>query len=497
MTVRIKHGNRCVSAEADCGERMYDVLLRAGADGFDAPCGGAGICGKCWVKIDGKRERACLYRICGDCEVELNGETDAKAPLSDVIVKDGGDKKKYGLACDIGTTTVAMSLCRLSDGKTVAGQSFMNPLRAYGADIISRLKFAAENENGAEILHGVLINRMRAAMEQLCAKAGADTDEIEAAAAAGNTVMQHIFAGEELRGLAAYPFEPASLFGETREIKGFGIRAPVYLPPCFSAFVGGDISAGAAAAELDRTEGGVLFADIGTNGEMCLKTDAFPGGGACSDMSCTDKNARYEVCSVAAGPAFEGAGIECGTAGIPGAVNRVAIGKDGIEICTIGNCAPVGICGSGIISAAACLLKMGIVDESGKMSGRFYLDKEHEIYVSPADIRQLQLAKAAFAAGIELLSRRAPNGTKLMLSGGFGSFIDAGCAAEIGLIPAAKKDKTQILGNTSLIGAQRLITEDGFADRVEEIVRNASVLELAGDPEFCESYVEHMTLCEF
>ena len=249
--------------------------------------------------------------------------------------------------------------------------------------------------------------------------------------------------------------------------------------PCAASYVGGDILSGLCACGADTADDLTLYLDIGTNGEIALG----------------DKNG-FMTCAAAAGPAFEGAGIECGSAGVDGAINKIKLenGKSVFE--TIGGLPPVGICGSALIDLTAELLRNGIVDETGFMEENFNLTDDGRLYLSPKDIRQLQLAKAAIAAGIDTLliktGKKESDIDRVILAGGFGSFIDRKSAALIGLILSSLESKITAVGNASGAGAVKWLTDSCFRESLNVLNEKTGYIELSSDPVFSERFMERM-----
>ncbi|MBR6840294.1 MAG: DUF4445 domain-containing protein, partial [Oscillospiraceae bacterium] len=290
--------------------------------------------------------------------------------------------------------------------------------------------------------------------------------------------------------IAVAPFTPRTLFEDSE-----------HFAPCAAGYVGGDITAGLLASGLFEKEGKYLFLDVGTNGEMAL------GG-----------SRGFTCCAVASGPAFEGAGIVCGMAGVDGAVSRVGLRDGKLFYEVIGGGEAKGLCGSGLVDLAALLCREGIVTASGLLlppdeapdqwaaylkededgNGVFFLTPS--VYLTARDIRQLQLAKAAVAAGIRVLLKKS--GTDLCeiqglyLAGGFGSFLDPHSAADIGMLPKELTEKTTVLGNASLAGASMALTDEGARARLRDIQRACRYIELSGDRGFNEEYPEQMFFYE-
>ena len=312
---------------------------------------------------------------------------------------------------------------------------------------------------------------------------------------AGNTVMQHLFAGYSVRGIAAAPFRPETLFAAPGDETLHGV--PVHFAPCVAGYVGGDITAGLLAAGLAELPGENLFLDIGTNGEMAL------GG-----------RGGFVCCAVASGPAFEGAGITCGMPGVDGAISRVRYDR-GFLYDVIGGGEPKGLCGSGLLDLTAVLLRLGVIAPGGRLlppedapmplrryltrdddgNGRFHLTPE--VSLTAADVRNLQLAKAAVAAGIRVLLQQrgiAPEQVDgVYLAGGFGSYLDPESAMAIGMLPRACAGKLHTLGNTALAGAAALTLDPAQWQRIGNISRACDYLELSGRADFAAAFTDDLS----
>ena len=543
----IDNGKSRTSVRTESGMRILDVLRAAGAE-ISAPCGGNGTCGKCRVRVAGvlsemgDDERrfldeneisrgvrlACKCRVLGDFEVHLTDdalhvETDSKAvsyTLSPMIraVRDtvkttfffngapldtaAPDTANLGLAVDIGTTTVAVYLCDMDTGEVVEKRGFRNPQSSYGADVISRIDKIMKAPAVLKEEQRLIIDAIGRTAAELCAACGGTSSDVRAAVFCGNTVMQHLAAGIDPSSIARAPFIAPTLFGEFYRADAVGLpifpAAPIYFAPCFASYVGGDIACGMIAAGLDRPSDNVLFIDIGTNGEIGLST----------------KNGLY-FCSAAAGPAFEGAHIECGMAGTVGAVSEIFLDGEGIAYRTIGGVAPTGICGSGIIDAAAVMLDAGLLDETGRIADKdeagkyasyidedadggpiFVIDAAHSVYMTGTDIREVQLAKAAICAGIYTLLDKAglslSEVTSVVLAGGFGSHINKASACRIGLIPRELAGKIVSAGNTAGAGAVAILLGKEPREAAGTICGKSDYTELSQSAFFMEKYIEEM-----
>ncbi|MCI8388212.1 MAG: DUF4445 domain-containing protein [Clostridiales bacterium] len=430
---------------------------------LELPCGGHGKCGKCRINASGalsddpnvpstlqnwKSVLACHIYCGGDVSVEIADNT-SKTIASAI-------SGKYA-AVDIGTTTIEAVLCDDS-GNVISSASMLNPQRRFGADVITRIEAAAEHSHE-------LTNELRAAVNQLLAELS--STQSETVVVTGNTVMLHFFAGLDVSGMATFPFTPVSRFGET--VRGLINAGEVYLPSCISAFIGADTTCAIIGAE-PKSDESCFIVDIGTNGEMALIKDN-----------------RIICASTAAGPALEGAEISAGMQAKPGAINRVHFDGERLICSTIDDKPAIGICGSGFISAAAALLDAGIVDESGYLAEPIEL--ANGVYVTPEDIRKLQLAKSAIRAGIDtLLDGVIPD--RFCIAGNFGSHLDLNSCRRIGLIPN-NCGKVEILGNSALSGAVKLL-EPASRKICEQLAVQAETISLDDNDRFCELYIENM-----
>ncbi|HIR86032.1 MAG TPA: DUF4445 domain-containing protein [Candidatus Limivicinus faecipullorum] len=491
--------------KAEKGESLLDALRRSGLD-FPAPCGGNGKCGKCRVEIDagGRRESvlACRYRIDGDISLYLpeqsGGEICREGKQVDITYKAGHESGRHGLgaAVDIGTTTLAVRLYDLEQGRELGSRGAWNSQSPFGADVISRCQYIMERDDGLELLKERIQSQIFAMIGELAADCGRAGEKPEELFAAGNTVMEHIFLGLSPAGMAVTPFRPISLFTEREPVYIRNIKT--FLSPCVAAYVGGDITAGLLSSGLWDREGLNLFLDVGTNGEMAL------GG-----------REGFVCCAVASGPAFEGAGISCGMPSTTGAIAEVKWTEKGFEAEAIGGGEAKGLCGSGLISLLALLLELGAVDEWGRLlppeeapeelrpwlseddngNGCFHLTGK--VYLSAGDVRQLQLAKAAVAAGIEVLTEElgicAGDIGGAYIAGGFGSHLDLRAAAAIGMLPEELADRAEALGNSALGGAAMALLDTDSREELYRIQEKCRYIELTGDARFNRAFPAHMT----
>ena len=471
--LQIRQNGRCVIHSFDAPAPLHQLLHAAGFPGRQ-PCGGRGSCGKCAVTLSGQvsdpnaaelaagTRLACQAQIFGDAEVFLPNAADEQIETATAIVSMGTPMDgTVGAAVDIGSTTVVVRRYDLSNGVFLGQAAMVNPQTSVAADVMSRIDAA---------IHGdldKLQTQITDALQTLLRQAGGSADFM---VITGNTTMLYLLTGRNPEPLSHAPFTADTLFDTTYN--------GAYLPPCMNAFVGADISCAVLASGMCNHSDTALLCDIGTNGEIALW-----------------KNGILYVTSTAAGPAFEGAGISCGCSSITGAIDR-AEAKDG-QLCihTIGDAPAVGLCGSGLIDAIAALLQLEWMDETGALDEDF-VELAPEVCLLQKDIRAVQLAKAAIAAGIATLLE--VSGTSedeirtLYLAGGFGSHMNPESAAAIGLIPKALASRVQVLGNAALAGAAMLLLDQQNLSTIREIASNSVHLNLGGNPSFNEHYMEEM-----
>ena len=465
----------------------------------ERPCGGHGKCGKCKVFACGELSApcdtelellskdeltrgirlACLTYAQGDCEVKsLEQSKDAQIvtasrQLDFDIAPSFSD---YGVAIDIGTTTLA---ARLYDahGNMLTEAACLNSQSAWGADVISRIEAALDGKASA------LATAIRTDINNIICKLAADADIdaqcIQHVVITGNTVMLSLLTEQDVEPFSHAPFSAERLFGETLTAGKLCLSAlnsdiEVYLPPCISAFVGADTVCALLATKLDRYDTSMLV-DIGTNGEMALW-----------------HNGHLTVCSTAAGPAFEGVGISMGMRGETGAIDKVTFDNGKINANVIGGGAATGICGSGLVDAVAYMLDMEILDESGTMEYEPFSVKP-PVRIMQSDIRMLQLAKSAICAGLLTLIDSVGLDTSdiplLYIAGGFGNYLNKQNAAKIGLLPTALANSCQAVGNAALGGASMLLLNTGLRVTATQLASTAKTLDLATSKIFSEHYM--------
>lgn len=499
MTIFVQQGNDKKELTFTVGQTLLEILREAGYE-VSAPCGGNGTCGKCTVYIGSEAHLACQTEAVDGMMVELPHTAELEVALgSDAVFACDSGLQGYGVAVDIGTTTVACHLVNLENGKTVAVAGEGNAQRSYGADVISRIQASVEGRLGE--MAEVIRKQLGEMMETLCREAKVSPAEVCFMTVAANTTMCHILAGLKPDTIGVAPFTPLSLFGDDYDAKSWGLPfdGRVYLAPSVSGYVGGDITADLLAVDMDKADKPVLLIDVGTNGEMAL--------------GCGDK---FVCCSTAAGPAFEGAQIRFGMTAAEGAISSVEYHDGALECKVIGSVEAKGICGSGLIDAIAVMLEVGALDETGRVLDvdedddipeealpfLTLLDEEpafrltEQVYVTQSDVRKVQLGKGAIAAGIQVLIDTSDVNYDdigaLLLAGGFGSFIRPASAARIGLIPAELLDVTKAVGNTAAVGAKMALVSQEARERLDKLQKAMDYQELSGLAAFNTAYMEKM-----
>lgn len=355
-----------------------------------------------------------------------------------------------------------------------------NPQAAWGADVISRIEAALKGEGSA--LAASVRGAIDGLLRQMADRARISPEKIDALVITGNTAMLHLFTETSPEPLSHAPFEAKRLFGEVCSADALGLSAcpgaEIYLPRCMSAFVGADITTALLASGICEASDTRILVDIGTNGEMALWHKG--------ELTC---------CSTAAGPAFEGAGLSMGMHGQDGAVDHVTVQNGALQPHVIGGADPVGICGSGVIDALACLLETEELDETGLLETE-PAPIAPPVVLTQRDVRMVQLAKSAISAGLRTLlySTGISCGevAEMAVAGGFGSYLDVANAGRIGLIPEELVPKVRVLGNAALSGASMLLLDRELTRPCERLAQLARTLVLSSNPVFSEYYTEGM-----
>lgn len=537
MRITINADERTIDAECGAGKTLLDVLRDNNVQ-IPAPCGGAGTCGKCRVLVtdaDGTSFRlACETPAADGMQVAVEthedlvvatagaGSASDAGAASDASSAEGegwgvadwkadGASTGYGIAVDLGTTTIACCLLDLGTGRMLAALGAPNPQVVFGADVISRI--SACQEGNLETMSELAREKIYSLAKDLCKEAGISPDGVGRMVIAANTTMEHILAGIDPTPIGVTPFIPPTLFGYEEKLfpeseLGSG-EGSAYMVPCVAGYVGGDVVTDLVSIDVLNQPKPVIILDLGTNGEMALGCES-----------------GIVSCATAAGPVFEGANIKFGMPAYNGAISRVgyeraAAAGDGcgrITYETIGGAKPKGICGTGLIDAVALMLDLGIVDESGYLNDADEVDPEYAhlicededggaafmiadgIYITQKDIRCLQLAKSAVCAGIEAMldhrSLKAEDIEALYIAGGFGVFLDLRNAARVGLFPQAMLACARSVGNSCLQGEAAMMCSQVARAEMDRISQTAEYMELSTSATFNSFYIDTMTFPE-
>ena len=410
----------------------------------------------------------------------------------------------YGVAFDLGTTTVVGTLLDLTNGHELGVAATMNPQISTGDDVISRIQKARDSQENLGEMHAAINKTMADLIAELTEKSGVSPSSIYEVTVAGNTTMQHIFCGISPASLGEVPFASAFhrglLYKANQASLDIHPEACLYVFPNIGGFVGGDTVAGLLATTMYDTTDTKLLVDIGTNGEIVLGTGD-----------------RFLAASTAAGPAFEGARITNGMRATNGAIEKVVMGEEDIWYNVIGNTRPSGLCGTGLIDLTAELLRLGVIDMTGRVLPKDETPEnlpdaiknrllerdgqvdfliadtnetgtDSEIVLFQKDVRELQLATGAIRAGISILLKTAEltmdDLDEVLLAGAFGNFIRRSNARRIGLLPPIAKEKIRFVGNAASMGAKAVLLSSQIRDEAEKIATQAEHIDLSLDPEF-------------
>jgi uncharacterized 2Fe-2S/4Fe-4S cluster protein (DUF4445 family) len=481
------------SIEVNKGTPLKDVLHEFGVE---FPCGGKGTCGSCKVKLlkgeldvdtvqqkklnklklAGNWRLACFCKAENDISLEISQFENII--LADNSTFDFQPQTGFGMAVDLGTTTIVVQLVNLENGHVLDSISDINPQARFGGDIISRIQSCLDGN--FEELQNIVRIKIDEMIQSILQKHQVNLSKI---AIVGNTVMHHIFSGLPVNSLSFYPFQSPNLGAQEFSNKDLNWRLPdtvkIVFFPSIGSFVGSDILAGIAATKMTENKKYSVLIDLGTNGEIVVG------------------NRDKVVCSsTAAGPAFEGARIRQGMRATTGAISSVNFENDELDIHVIGNVQAKGICGSGLLDIMAILLKSGQIGLFGEINnGEEFVKLTNKVSITQQDIREFQLAKAAIAAGIQILLNQLKISysevDKVFIAGGFGNFLNIENVIRTGLIEC-EPDKIVKLGNTALIGAKMFLFENEAF--IRKILDKTTHFNLEGDPDFQDIYIDKMML---
>lgn len=533
-TIQIENSGLVLQAEA--GDTLMTALSRNGIH-LRSDCGGKGTCGKCQVQVYSKvadsletmaeskngqwrDRRTCQTVIDGDLVIRIPGDSIMPAEVVEKPPLDLGPPAQLPpgvnpspvlkVAVDVGTSTVAVYLYNPQINVVLGSAVFGNPQVIYGRDVMSRISAVTLEPESLVRMRALIVTAVDRAIDQLVAKQGLRADCIDAVEVVGNPTMIHLFWGENPEPIGMHPFMPVSTQGRASFGKEVGLsscrRAVVASLPVVSGFLGADIIAAALACDLGSAATGTMLIDVGTNGEILLKTATGLLGASC-----------------ATGPALEGAAISHGIHATSGAIESVAIGANGdLELGIIQRQpeAPrkiLGICGSGVLSAVAAFRKRKIIAANGGFSaacghpnlrsdsdgGKFFVLAGAErtesgvpVSIHQSDIRAVQMAKSALITGIQLLCREAGIATPrhLFIAGAFGNFLNPAHAIAIGMMPPLGQNYYKFIGNAAGCGAALLLKSPENRQFAEKMVQTCRAVDLACHPEFQDRFLKNLTL---
>jgi len=503
----------------------HSILLRA-------DCGGKGVCGKCTIELKhagntSEEVKACQVSVDQDLRITIP----PASMLSPHIVEKSAavlppsftasytpsrpNVVRYGVAVDLGTTTIALYLCNVNAGLVVSSVSVKNPQAIYGDDVMSRIGEASKEDDNLSTLQRLALRAIEWGCRELSTQSQILLRDIEKMTVVGNPTMIHLLLGIQPGTLGVAPYRPVFFDSQCKQAQKLGFEQldmSVSTLSQISGFLGGDILAAAIAAELDRQPAGTLLIDIGTNGELIYKGE----------------HGLYAT-SCATGPVFEGASISYGMQALPGAIDKVTIaGRTGTPRCRmIGadrtkntGLQPAGICGSGVISAAAEMYRAGIIRPTGALvddadiaalqkddsGAKHYIlargdqgGENREICISQKDIRSIQLGKAALLTGINFLLRIEEKTLpgKIIIGGAFGSYLDKNDMKDLGLLPNIDDDHIETAGNLAGAGAIMALCSDRYFKATQKLAAKISVIDLATSQEFQKSFVANLRFPDF
>jgi len=412
----------------------------------------------------------------------------------------------FGLAVDLGTTKIAAYLVDLISGNIAAKSSAMNPQISYGEDVISRILYCMEHENGRNLLQKLVVDTLNNLSKTMCAEVGTTQQQIIEIVVVGNTAMHHLFAGLPVRQLGLSPYSPAVVDAMVIDAAALGLsastRARVFTPRNIAGYVGGDHVAMMAATRAWAADDTVIAIDIGTNTEISL----------------THKGHIY-TCSCASGPAFEGAHIQEGMRAADGAIERIKIEGDRVLFQTISGKAPVGICGSGILDSVAELRRNEILNDRGNFDpSRLNVRGEgkrqeyvlvpaersgvnRDIVITRRDVNEILLAKAAIQSGLKILLNTAEitpqQIDRIIIAGAFGTYLDLESVISIGMLPKLPLERFSQVGNAAGSGARHMLLSEVVRDQAAAFAHRAEYVELTLYPEFQKVYLNALRFCPF
>ncbi len=507
--IRIQNTGREIVCED--GEKLLRVLLRHGIF-VDNPCNGTGICGKCKVRIVGKGvSLSCMTEVQGTMEIELLQKERKHRVLTKGYVPEfehDAYESGYGVAVDIGTTTVVMALVNLQTGEEIMNTSRINAQKHFGLDVLTRITYEYEHEeSGIRELQKAIVDSMNEMLDEMLESDKDIRSQIKEIVVAANCTMTHMLLGVDARSIGRAPYAPVFKGAQTCRASEIGLNAGeetmLYCLPQVSSYIGADIVAGTYVCELEKEQGNVLFIDIGTNGEIVLASKG-----------------TLLSCSCAAGPALEGMNISCGMRAAEGAIEDVVLSEGEVQLKTIGDLEPVGLCGSGILAVVRELIQNGFLKKTGAFVNvdslkeedwrrrilrnqvtsakkrEIVLYRDPEIVVTQEDVRQVQLAKGAILSGFTALLRKAGISMeeldKVLIAGQFGAHLSAESLVGVGILPEQVKEKLVYVGNSSKTGAYMALMSKQVRREMEALAEKIDYFELAETEDYERVFAECM-----
>ncbi|SDT84939.1 ASKHA domain-containing protein [Desulfobacula phenolica] len=505
----LPHGRQI---NARSGKSMMEALMDQNIF-LRSDCGGRGTCGKCRIKIIPTNDppefkEACKFIVTKNTDIEipessmLSSHIISKAPLSlPTEFKDKfktiDKKNEYGIAADIGTTTIAMYLCNTARGKTLSSISVKNPQAIYGDDVMSRIGAIYQKKENLAYLQKIIVNAMEWGIKKLLDSLDFKDEMVSRMVVVGNPTMIHILAGVDPKSIGLSPYHPA--FYDAKNICSNDLnftlnKFSIQTLPQVSGFIGGDILGAAIAVDLENQPTGTLLVDLGTNGELMLKAKD-----------------HFFAASCATGPAFEGASLSCGMQAVPGAINQVKIkNKNDLPEYTFINPSqsfglkPSGVCGTGVISAVAQFLQKQIISADGACKKDIHFPyvlaqksssaNNSDIFITQKDIRSVQLGKAALITGIEFILKEAglDKPEKIIIAGAFGTFLDKKDMMTLGMIPVMDHDKIVIAGNSAGAGAVMILCDNSLLDKAAQIANKVKVVDFNAKQDFQDVFIKKL-----
>lgn len=490
MKIKLYFDNKVQIIEAQKGQSLMEIFNLNNIK-LDFICAGNGICGKCKVQdinnvlpitkvdkqflsqsqLDDGYRLACKAYPDRDIEIKFNYSEIIDYSCSSSI----STSEHCAVVIDIGTTTIAMELISLDTGKTINSCTVLNSQKSFGADVIARIQSSI---NGvSKQLKKCIQNDILKGLKII-----ANGNRIDKIVISANTTIIHLLMGFDCSGLGNYPFSPYNLNKiETKFYKVFDsdlFDSDIIILPSISTYIGADIVSGMLSCDFDKSENNIMLIDIGTNAEMAI--------GNKNKILCT---------SAAAGPALEGGNISCGMGAVEGAISKIKIENNKFVFSTIGGKEAIGICGCAVIDIVSEALNNSLIDTTGLLKDELFdtgIEIDKNLFFTQQDIRQVQLAKSAIYSAISILTENYNDIDTVFIAGGLGYYIDIDNAINIGVIPSKFRNKIKIVGNSSLNGAKKYISNNDCDKRVDYILNISEEMYLANESNFNDLFIRNL-----